>query len=56
VIHFIIIEEYSPAALQKAVNDACDKGYRPQGGMAVAPESGLTIPQSYLMAMVREEK
>jgi hypothetical protein len=60
VTRYIIVEERTPADLQGSVQAACDKGYHPVGGVAVAPETegffSTKVEQTYMQAMVKEEK
>jgi hypothetical protein len=56
VIHYIIVEERTPYSLQKSVNNAWDEGYRPQGGVAVSQETVSGFGQTYMQAMLKEEK
>jgi len=60
MIRYIIVEERTPAALQGSVETACDKGYRPVGGVAVAHETdgffSRKVGQTFMQAMVKEEK
>jgi len=60
VIRYIVIEARTPAHLQDSVQAACNKGYHPVGGVAVAPETegffSTKVEQTYMQAMIKEEK
>ena len=54
-MHYVILEEETPADLQREVNRAIKHGYTPQGGVSVGPSDLFSGGVSYAQAMVRQD-
>ena len=54
-LDYVILEEETPADLQREVNRAIKHGYAPQGGVSVGPSDLFKGGVSYAQAMVRQD-